>query len=665
MQRSLFFRFFRLASAASLFATAAAQPIPDTLTSSRPPIQLHEVTVLGNLQNRDVARSSVVVTPVTIQRTVATDSWDLLRQTAGLEVHEQGQGPGFASDASIRGFSSDHSTDIALWIDGVPVNEPVNGHAEGYNDFSLLFPLLIRNIEVVKGPASPLYGNFAIAGAINVLTLDRTEATTASLTRGPNGHTEGDLVTGFDKGTSGGVFGIRGIDDGGWRPNGAWQLGQIYGRFVQDVGSDAAVDAGIGLYSSGWHSPGFLTADQFARGMYDTSTSDTDRGFKQRAQERISARVFLAPDMLWRSTVYSTQGRWQLFLTIPPEPGEGEGSGSQTEEEDRRYGFGATSAISYSEPWGDLTVGVEGRYDHADYQRWFTTNRMRDSADAIAAARQSSGSVMAELNVKLAERLRLSAGVRFDALGTVSDQPGIGTLSGGNSTLSPKLGISWRVSPNANLYGNVSRGFRQTDGVILDPTLPFILAWNEEVGVKWGDEFLSADVALFQMNVSNEQTFDPVTLTTTSGGESRRRGIDISARLLATNAATLSGTWTITDATYRKLITDDGDDLSGAPIFNTSKYVGTLDAEYAPPDAIWELGIRANFVGPYTPFDETGVTLPAYEVFSASASVRIGKATVQLGVRNLFDVAYAELRAGGYVDPGQPRGVYGTVRYEF
>src|SRR5207248_1389020 len=72
-----------------------------------------------------------------IQLTPARNPYDLLRQAAGVEVHEQGQGPGFASDASLRGFSSDHSTDLALWIDGVPINEPVNGHSEGYNDFSL------------------------------------------------------------------------------------------------------------------------------------------------------------------------------------------------------------------------------------------------------------------------------------------------------------------------------------------------------------------------------------------------------------------------------------------------------------------------------------------------------------------------------------------------
>jgi outer membrane receptor protein involved in Fe transport len=38
---------------------------------------------------------------------------------------------------------------------------------------------------------------------------------------------------------------------------------------------------------------------------------------------------------------------------------------------------------------------------------------------------------------------------------------------------------------------------------------------------------------------------------------------------------------------------------------------------------------------------------------------------VEAGVRNLLDRAYPELRAGGFVSPGQPRAVYVTVSRRF
>ena len=58
----------------------------------------------------------------------------MFRRAAAVEVHEQGQGPGFASDVVVRGFTSDHSGDVLLVVDGVPVNLPINGHGEGYSD---------------------------------------------------------------------------------------------------------------------------------------------------------------------------------------------------------------------------------------------------------------------------------------------------------------------------------------------------------------------------------------------------------------------------------------------------------------------------------------------------------------------------------------------------
>jgi iron complex outermembrane receptor protein len=632
---------------------------------TRPPVQLQEITVTASPNHRANPLSTITVSPVAIRQTVSTDSWDLLRQTAGLEIHEQGQGPGFASDASIRGFSSDHSTDIALWVDGVPVNEPVNGHAEGYNDFSLLFPELIKNIEVIKGPVSPLYGNFALAGTVNIVTPDRVDNTAAWLSGGSNGRANGTIVTGFDNENWRGVLGVRGERDGGWRPNSKWDLGQVYGRVVQDFSDALTVDGGIGLYASRWDSPGFLTVDQFEQHLYNNVTNTTDGGFKRRAQERLSLRYFLAPTMLWRSTLYATQGRWQLFLTIPPEPGAGEGSGRQTEEEDLRHGYGLTSALTLPIPTGDLTFGIEGRYDHSDYQNWFTTSRVRDSAQTLVSAHQLSGALFLQVNMKIFDRLDLMIGGRYDGLKTQSEPEDGLSLTGSKATLSPKVGASYQILPSANLYANVSKGFRETDGVITDPSLPLITAWNYEAGVKVRNERLALDLALFGMDVTNEQTFDPVTLTSTSNGASRRQGVDVTLNVQATEAVRVASTWTFTDGKYEHLITEDGDTLSGSQIYNTAKYVGTLALEVSPQGTIWQFRIGSNFTGPYAPFDEPGVLLPSYAVFYVSAELHYANVLIDLGLRNLFDKAYPELRAGGFVEPGQPRSACATLKYTF
>jgi outer membrane receptor protein involved in Fe transport len=632
-------------------------------TLSRAPVRLAPVTITTTPVERNEPSSDVRVSPAVIRQTPATDAFDLLRQSAGLEVHAQGQGPGFASDASIRGFSSDHSTDIALWVDGVPVNEPVNGHAEGYNDWNLLMPQAISSVEVLKGPVSALYGNFAMAGAVNVRTLERYHGVRAEIRGGEFGRFEGSLLGGLDGDRSSAVFGLRALRDDGWRPHSAYDLGQAHARWVQQIGALTTLDAGVELYATDWDSPGFLSDSLFAARRYDFVTNPTDGGFKRRAQERVSLRVFAGPSLLWRTTVYATQGRWQLFLTIPPEPGAGEGSGSQTEEEDRRYGFGVTSALTWALPRAEVTAGVEGRWDHSDYENWYTTNRVRDSAQAVVGARQASAAPFVQTSLDLGQHLRATVGGRYDVQGTRSVPPGQPAVSAAKGVFSPKLGLLLHVPAFGAIYANVSRGFRQTDGVITDPTLPLITEWAYEVGVKLDRRGVSASAALFQLAVSNEQTFDPVTLTSTSGGASRRRGVELSLDARALPSLRLTTDWTFTDARYLRLVTADGDTLNGARVFNTARFVGVAAAEVSPPNGVWSVRVATNVVGPYSPFDAPGVVLPTYALVHVSAGLAIrGVGRLELGVRNVLDRAYPELRAGSFVTPGQARTIFATLR---
>ena len=651
-------------------AGVSGQQQPDTLhehgdTLTRNPIQLEAITVTAAPAKREQPIASISVSPAVIHQTPATDPYDLLRQTAGIEVHEQGQGPGFASDASLRGFSSDHSTDIALWVDGVPNNEPVNGHAEGYNDWSLLFPQAIKAIDVLKGPTSAVYGNFAFAGVVNVQTLERMHGTTLWLDPGSYGHVGGTVLTGYNHGRDGGVFGVRAVHQDGWRPNSAYDLDQGHARVVQALSPSATLDAGMELYHTNWSSPGFLSESAYQSGLFQQVANRTDGGFKNRAQERVSLKVLAGPSLLWRTTLYSTQGRWQLYLTIPPEPGSGEGTGSQTEEEDRRYGFGLTSALTWYLPRAQITVGTEDRFDHAHYENWLTTDRVRNSAQALVTAHQTSGALFIQSEEDLGRRLRLRLGGRLDYQNTSSTPDGGATSSHGRSIFSPKLGVLYRLPALLDLYANVSRGFRSTDGVIEDPSLPFITEWAYETGVKLEGNRVHGSVALFRMDVSNEQTFDPITLRDVSGGRSRRDGVEVQGTAELTAGLRISTDWTFTNARYQQLITADGDTLNGARVFNTAQYTGVASVEVAPGSVPWRLRVGTNVVGPYSPFDEPGVVRPPYGLLQVSGGYQVGPVYLQAGIHNLLDTSYRELEAGGFVAPGAPREVYATLRYHF
>ena len=634
--------------------------------------RLAPVTVTATPAEQRAPVSATHVNAAAIRLTPAEDPYDLLRQTAGLEVHEQGQGPGFASDASVRGFSSDHSVDLALWIDGVPVNEPVNGHAEGYNDWNVLFPGGVQDVDVIRGPTSALFGNFALAGVVNVRTLARMRGTRVTAGAGSFGRAEGMLLTRFDHGAAGGgVLGLRVQRADGFRPNGRYGLAQGHARLVHDLSPTVRIDGGVELYGSDWHSPGFLSEDEFTAGDYDVVSNPTDQGYKRRAQERVSLRV-LTGSLLWRSTAYATQGRWQLYLTIPPAGGRFEGTGSQTEEEDRRAGVGATSALTWALPRGEVTLGGETRWNRSRYENYFTTDQRRDSAATFVTGRQLAGALFAQAHTDLTERLRLDLGARYDALGTHANPEEGSSASATHGVLSPKLGALLRLTPAVGLYGNVSRGFRSPDGIIEDPTLVPITAWAYEGGVKLARAGAVASAALFRMDVSNQQTFNPETLEATSGGASRRQGLEVDWRVPLQPApgvtATLSGDWTFNDARYRSLaLAPEGGDeppavLNGLRVYNTSKYLGIAALDVGPTAGAWALRASGTFNGPYSPFDEPGVVLGGYGLLTLGGTLRLRPVEIDAGVRNVFDRPYPELVAGHIVSPGQPRMLQLTLR---
>src|SRR5258706_4769890 len=275
-------------------------------------------------------------------------------------------------------------------------------------------------------------------------------------------------LTGFGHGAYGGVLGARYERGDGFRPNARFNIGQGDARIVRDLSPGVTLDGGAEIYGGNWRSPGFLSRDEFDAREYDIVSNPTDGGYKRRAQERVSLRV-LSGNIFWRTTAYSTQGRWQLFLTIPPAGGRFEGTGSQTEEEDARLGFGATSAGTWALPKGDITFGGETRWDRSHYQNYFTTARARDSVTELVTGRQILAAPFLQSYLNLTDRLRLDIGARDDFLDTPSTPDGGSTGSASHAVFSPKLGALLHVAPSLGIYGNVSRGFRSTDGVIGDP----------------------------------------------------------------------------------------------------------------------------------------------------------------------------------------------------
>ena len=196
----------------------------------------------------------------------------------------------------------------------------MNGHAEGYNDSELIFPLAIQDIDVIKGPTSALFGNFAFSGYVNVRTLDHLDGTRAWISGGSAGHVEGTALPDSTTARAWRRLGARYVHEGGWRPHSDNDLGQGHVRLVHDLSQGTTLDGGVELYGSTLELGRLSQRGRVPRARLRHRVESERRGHKRHAQERASLRM-LKGNMLWRSTVYATQGDWRLFLTIPPAGG--------------------------------------------------------------------------------------------------------------------------------------------------------------------------------------------------------------------------------------------------------------------------------------------------------------------------------------------------------
>jgi vitamin B12 transporter len=112
---------------------------------------------------------------------------------AGLSVVQTG-GPGSATSVFVRGGESDY---VKVLVDGVPLNEP-----GGAYDFAHLTVDNVERIEIVRGPASVVYGSDAVAGVVHLITRTRGPRYSARVRGGGSGTLDAEAVLGGGDGAA-------------------------------------------------------------------------------------------------------------------------------------------------------------------------------------------------------------------------------------------------------------------------------------------------------------------------------------------------------------------------------------------------------------------------------------------------------------------------------
>ncbi|TDV69892.1 TonB-dependent receptor [Pseudomonas sp. LP_7_YM] len=139
--------------------------------SSAGALALEQVTVSATRQAQSVASvpSTVTVHERTeLDRTNVNNIRDLVRYEPGVSVGGAGQRAG-TSGYNIRGIDGDR---ILTQVDGVEVPDNYFSGPYANTHRNYVDPEIVKRVEILRGPASALYGSSAIGGAVSYYTLD-------------------------------------------------------------------------------------------------------------------------------------------------------------------------------------------------------------------------------------------------------------------------------------------------------------------------------------------------------------------------------------------------------------------------------------------------------------------------------------------------------------
>jgi vitamin B12 transporter len=631
-----------------LLAAALAAPLAAQQATADSAALLDEIVVTADRTptplSRTAASTSVITGDELRQRGVYFLE-DALRQVPGASVVSSGSFGGVGS-LFLRGGESDY---VKVLVDGVPVNQ-----AGGSFNFGTISTDDIERIEVVRGPASVLYGSDAMSGVVQIITRRgagrlhteaRTQAGSYGTWRGELGASGGTEQLSYSASLS------RFHTDGVYAFNSGYR--STVGSGALTVRPDARTDLTL-TARTGDNTFQFPTdytgvaVDSNQRTLQDATTLGLE--VAHRFTERAEVRVFLA-----------SHSQNDGASNPSDNPGDTLGFYSSSETRtlrrsvDARGIFQATSGIK-------VTAGGQAEFE--DLREFGTSGSQYAGSivgSSFAATRRNVG-VYGQTIVNLGARSLVNLGVRLD------DNQQFGTH------FTYRAGVVYAIAGGLRARGSVGSAFKEpsirenfAQGAFErgDPSLKPEQSRSWELGLEQslagGTMTLAANY--FDQRFRNLIQYDgnaaPGLPNYRNVTRATSRGVEVSVDLRPVRGTTITGAYT-----YLKTRVDDaglptgaGDVfVNGQTLIRRPAHSARVDARTRLADRVG-LGLGMNYIGKrddvdFRPFPSVRTTLSSYVTVDADASLDLLReasggigVTGTLRVENLFNRTYESVVA--------------------
>jgi outer membrane cobalamin receptor len=616
----------------------------DTIILEDDIFRLNEIVIQPKLSAMNV------ISKIDLQTTPVNSSQEILRKVPGLFIGQHAGG-GKAEQIFLRGFDIDHGTDIAISVDGMPVNMVSHAHGQGYADLHFVIPETVEKIDFGKGTYYANKGDFATAGFVAFQTKDKIEKSSIGIEIGQ-----------FNTMRTVGLFNFLGnqktqsayiateyiLTDGPFDSPQNFNRINLLGKYSAILNDNSKFSILASRFSSKWDASGQIPQRLIDNGTISRfgSVDDTEGGntsrtnFSASLSKPIDENTFLKANTFYSNYQFELYSNFTFFLEDPI-------NGDQIKQKENRDIYGMNAELNKKTKLNDVDVllqfGGGFRSDATkDTELSHTLNR-RTLLENIKLGDIDESNLFSYLNSEFNfGKLMINPAIRLDYFrfnyqDKLTENYKIQSES--KVKFSPKLNFIYSQNNNLQFFIKSGMGFHSNDArVIVQNIGKQILptAIGTDVGAIWKPfPKLIVNSALWYLFLEQEFVYVGDAGIIEPSGKSKRMGAELGLRYQLND-------WLYFDAdanyTYARSIDEPkGQDyIPLAPDFTTT---GGLSFQKVNG---FSGGIRYRYLKNRPANEDNSIVAKGYFISDLNINYQYKNINFGIAVENIFDTEWNE-----------------------
>ncbi|MFV8344401.1 TonB-dependent receptor [Flavobacterium sp. XS2P39] len=628
-----------------------------------------------------------VISKIDLQTTPVNSSQEILRKVPGLFIGQHAGG-GKAEQIFLRGFDIDHGTDIAISVDGMPVNMVSHAHGQGYADLHFVIPETVEKIDFGKGTYYANKGDFATAGYVAFQTKDKIEKSSIGLEVGQ-----------FNTLRTVGLFNLLGnqktqsayiateyiLTDGPFDSPQNFNRVNLLGKYSAILNDNSKFSILTSRFSSKWDASGQIPQRLIDNGTIsrfgavdDTEGGSTSRtNFSASLSKPIDDNTFLKANAFYSNYQFELYSNFTFFLDDPI-------NGDQIKQKENRDIYGMNVELNKKTKLNDIDVllqfGGGFRADAAtDTELSHTLNR-KTVLENKKLGDIDQSDMFSYLNSEFNfGKLMINPAIRLDYFKfNYKDKltTDYKTQSESKVKFSPKLNFIYSQNNNLQFFIKSGIGFHSNDTrVVVQNNGKQILptAIGTDVGMIWKPfPKLIVNSALWYLFLEQEFVYVGDAGIIEPSGKSKRMGAELGLRYQLND-------WLYFDAdgnyTYARSIEEPkGQDyIPLAPDFTTT---GGLSFQKING---FSGGLRYRYLKSRPANEDNSIVAKGYFISDLNVNYQYKSINFGIAVENIFDTEWNETQFATesrlqneaesveeiHFTPGTPFFMKGRITYTF